>query len=67
MSQMAHLPEGRKRKVHVHELGNAAHGKQEPTCWREGRGRSGLVSSETWHIANEGSLPGGEEEGGMGW
>src|SRR5258707_14465233 len=39
----------------------------QPTCWRGESGRSGLVSSETWHIANEDSLPGGEEEGGKGW
>src|SRR5216684_656250 len=30
----------------------------------EGGGRSGLVSSEMWHVANEDSLARGEEEGG---
>src|SRR5260370_1166678 len=39
----------------------------QPTCWRGESGRSGLVSSEMWHIANEDSLPGGGEEGGKGW
>ncbi len=36
------------------------------TDWRGGRGRSGLVSLETWHITKD-SLTGGEEEGGVGW
>src|SRR5258708_9605048 len=31
------------------------------------RSRSGLVSLDTWHVRNEDSLPGGEEEGGAGW
>jgi hypothetical protein len=37
------------------------------TSWRGGRGSSGLVSLETWHVTNEDSLPGGQEEGGAGW
>ena len=31
------------------------------------RGRSKLVSFETWHVTNKDSLAGGEEEGGVGW
>src|SRR5258707_88999 len=63
-----HLLEGRKREEWVGELGNMAWYKMR-THLLEGRkcGRGGLVSSEMWHIANEDSLPGGEEEGGMGW
>ncbi len=34
------------------------------TSWR---GRSRLVNLETWHITNKDSLPGGEEEGGVGY
>src|SRR5258708_16387479 len=41
------------REEHVRELRNAEHGKQELTCWRGGRGRSGLASSEMWHVANK--------------
>src|SRR5216684_2078511 len=52
MSKRIHSLEGREE--HVRELGNAAHGKQELTCWRGGRGRSRLASSEMWHIANKG-------------
>src|SRR5258707_932882 len=59
--------EGRKREERVGELGNVARHKRGLTTWRGGRGRSGLVSLETWHITNEDSLPGGEEEGGAGW
>src|SRR5713226_3816114 len=51
MSKRIHSLEGREK--HVRELGNVAHGKQELTCWRGGRGRSGLASSEMWHIANK--------------
>src|SRR5260370_26416210 len=51
MSKRIHSLEGREERVH--ELGNAAHGKQELTCWRGGRGRGGLVSSEMWHVANK--------------
>src|SRR5260221_242902 len=61
-----HFLEGRKREERVGELGNVARHKRELTCWKGGRGRSGLVSLETWHITNEDSLPGGEEEGGTG-
>ncbi len=38
-----HLLKGRKREDQAGELGNAAHCKQGLTCWRGGRGRSGLV------------------------
>src|SRR5216684_2288942 len=38
--------------------------KRGLTNWRGGRGRSGLVSFEAWHVTNEDSLTGGEEEGG---
>src|SRR5258707_749889 len=51
MSKRIHSLEGREERVR--ELGNTAHGKQELTCWRGGRGRSGLASSEMWHIANK--------------
>jgi hypothetical protein len=62
-----HPLEGRKREERVGELGNVARHKRGLTRWRGGRGRSGLVSSGTRHVTNEGSLPGGEEEGGAGW
>src|SRR5260370_491081 len=51
MSKRIHSLEGREE--HIRELRNAAHGKQELTCWRGGRGRSGLASSEMWHVANK--------------
>jgi len=62
-----HKLEGRKREEQVGELGNMARHKRGLTNWRGGRGRSGLVNSKTWHITNEDSLPGGEEEGRAGW
>ncbi len=62
-----HILEGRKREEQVGELGSVAHHKRGLTRWRGERGRSGLVSLEMWHITNEDSLPGGEEEGGAGW
>src|SRR5258708_21642410 len=34
--------------------GNVGHCKRAMTCERGGRGRDGLVSSETWHIAKRG-------------
>ena len=53
LSQMrTHSLEGRKREEQVGELGNVARHKRELTHWREERGRSGLVSLETQHIAN---------------
>src|SRR5258708_6724357 len=58
---------GRKREERVGELRNVAGHKRGLTNWRGGRGRSGLVSSETWEVINEDSLTGGEEEGGAGW
>src|SRR5258708_695107 len=64
---MSHFLEGRKREERIGELGNVAPHKRGLTSWRGGRGRSGLVSLETWHVTNEDSLPGGEEEGGAGW
>ena len=68
MSQMkTHILEGRKREEWVGELGSVARHKRGLTNWRGGRGRSGLVSLETWDIKNEDSHPGGEEEGGTGW
>jgi len=62
-----HELEGRKREEWVGEPGNMARHKQGLTNWRGGRGRSRLVSLETWHIMNEGSLSGREEERGAGW
>src|SRR5713226_6300559 len=57
-----HQQEGRMREEAIHELGNMAHQRAHSL---EGRkGRSALVSSETWHIANKDSLARGEEEGG---
>src|SRR5258708_26890059 len=56
-----------KREERVGEAGNEARHKRGHAAWRGGRGRSGLVSLETWHVTNEDSLPGGEEEGGAGW
>src|SRR5712692_8701349 len=56
-----HFLEGRKREERVGELGNVARHKRELTNWRGGRGRSGLVSSEMWHVTNEHSLPGGRK------
>ncbi len=68
MSQTrTHFLEGRKREERVGGLRNVACHKRGLTCWRGGRGRSRLVSLETWHITNEDSLAGGEEEGGAGW
>src|SRR5229473_3386833 len=63
MSQTrTHSMEGRKREERVGEIGNVARHKRGLTPWRGGRGRSMLVSLETWHVTNEDSLPGGEEE-----
>ncbi len=56
-----------KEEEWVGELRNMAHHKQGLTNWGGGRGRSGLVSLETWHITNKDSLPGGEEERGASW
>src|SRR5229473_2977968 len=68
MSQTrTHQLEGRKREEQVGELRSMACHKQGLTCWRGGRGRSGLVSFETWHDTNEDSPTGGEEKGGVGW
>src|SRR5258708_29058943 len=52
--------------VFAGELGNVARHKRGLTSWRGGRGRSGSVSLEAWHVTNEDSRPGGEEEGGAG-
>ena len=62
-----HFLEGMKREEWVGELGNVARHKRGLTSWRGERGTSMLVSLETWHVTNEDSLPGGEEEGGAGW
>src|SRR5258708_31770201 len=62
-----HLLEGRKREERLGELRNVARHKRALTSWRGGRGRSGLVSFESWHVTNEHSLPGGEEEGETAW
>src|SRR5258708_35966745 len=68
MSQTrTHLLEGRKREERVGELLSVARHKQGLTNWRGGRGRSGLVSFEAWHVTSEDSLTRGEEEGGAGW
>src|SRR5258707_8418502 len=59
-----HFLEGRKREERLGELRNVARHKRALTNWRGGRGRSGLVSFESWHVTNEHSPTGGEEEGG---
>src|SRR5260370_41613305 len=59
--------EGRKREEGVGELQNVASHKRGLTNWRGGRGKSGLVSFEKWHMTNEDSLPGGEKVGEVGW
>src|SRR5258707_8942902 len=56
-----HRQEGRMREESIRELGNMAHQRAHSL---EGRkGRSTLVSSKTWHVANKDSLARGEEEG----
>ncbi len=62
-----HSLEGRKREEQVGGLQNVACHKQGLTNWKGGRGRSGLVSFETWHVTNENSPTGGEKEGGVSW
>src|SRR5216684_2757153 len=62
MSQTrTHQLEGRKREEQVGELQNVGGHKRGLTNWRGGRGRSGLVSFEMWHVINEDSPTGGEE------
>src|SRR5260370_28123704 len=61
-----HRLEGRKREEQVGELRNVAGHKRGLTNWRGGRGRSGLVSFETWQVTNEDSPTGGEERGELG-
>ncbi len=56
-----HQLEGRKREEQVGELRNIARHKRGLTRWRGGRGRSGLVSFEMWHVINKDSPTGGEE------
>src|SRR5258708_7649134 len=46
------------------EVWNIANQKRRNTGWRGGRGRSGLLSLGTWHVTNEDSLVGGEEQVG---
>ena len=50
------------REESIHELGNMAH--QWAHSLEGRKGRSALVSSKTWHVANKDSLARGEEEGG---
>src|SRR5258708_36137043 len=57
----------RKREEGDGEARNVAGHKRGPTKWRGGRGRSKLVSFETWQVTNEDSPTGGEEEGGGRW
>src|SRR5258708_3374014 len=67
---MTHQLERRKREEPVGELGNVARHKRGLTNWRGGRGRSRLVSLETWHVTNRASMPRGEEQraaGLLGW
>src|SRR5260370_41059122 len=59
--------EGRKRGEWVGELQSMARHKRGLTRWREGRGRSGLVSFEMRHDTNEESPTGREAERGGGW
>src|SRR5258708_14308064 len=62
-----HFLEGRKREERLGEFGSVARHKRALTSWRGGRGKSRLVNLEMWHVTNEDSLSGGEEEGGAGW
>src|SRR5260370_28680272 len=62
-----HQLEGRKREKRVGELRNVAGHKRGLTSWREERWKSKLVSFKMWHVINEDSLTGGEEEGEAGW
>src|SRR5258708_14612793 len=62
-----HCLEGRKTEERLGELRIVARHKRALTSWRGGRGRSGLVSFETWHVTNEHSQTGGEEQGGAAW
>src|SRR5260370_40127740 len=55
------------REPRVGALGHVARLNRAPATWRGGTGSSGFVSLETWHVTNEHSLPGGEEEGGAPW
>src|SRR5713226_7703883 len=57
-----HQQEGRMREESIRELGNMAH--QWAHSLEGRKGRSVLVSSKTWHVANKDSLARGEEEGG---
>src|SRR5260370_40600470 len=50
------------REESIHELGNMAH--QRAHLLEGRKGRSALVSSEMWHVANKDLLARGEEEGG---
>src|SRR5258708_31019620 len=63
MLQMrTHEQEGRMREELIDELGNVAH--QRASSLEGRKGRSALVSSKMWHVANKDSLARGEEEGG---
>jgi hypothetical protein len=59
-----HQLEGREREKRLGEFRNVVRHKRPLTSWRGGRGRSGLVSFKTWHVTDEDSPTGGEEEGG---
>src|SRR5258707_3649722 len=59
--------EERKREERVGELRKVEGHKRGLTDWRGGRGRSELVSFETWQVTNQDSPTGGEGEGGAGW
>src|SRR5216684_4505838 len=62
LQMRTHRQEGRMREESIRELGNMAH--QWAHSLEGRKGRSALVSSKTWHVANEDSLARGEEEGG---
>src|SRR5258708_34971194 len=59
--------ENSRREEQLGELRSMARHKRGLTHWRGERGRSRLVNSKAWHVTNEDSLAGGEEEGGPGW
>src|SRR5216684_3874939 len=62
LQMRTHRQEGRMREESICELGNMAHQRAHSL---EGRkGRSVLVSSKMWHVANKDSLARGEKEGG---
>src|SRR5258708_13911953 len=61
-----HSLEGRKWEERVGELRNVARHKRALTRWRGGRGRSGMVSFETWHVTKDNQPLAGRKRGDRG-